>query len=174
MDRWTDQQTCLLIEMQFYISVMFLGLPDNIQEEKPSFYGTDYRHCIASTRKTERRTGFYCNSKRTKWAKEPLHPTTCDKEKYVPYWGHIHLNGCIDSWILDSMLMGYEFTCSEILWATPLPPLRKRKALIHMICYIPIITQSIALDVWIMFSFRATCEYVWSIFRLLLFTISMS
>ena len=24
--------------MQFYISVMFLGLPDNIQEEKPSFF----------------------------------------------------------------------------------------------------------------------------------------
>ena len=33
MDRRTDQQTYLLIEMQFYISVMFLGLPDNIQEE---------------------------------------------------------------------------------------------------------------------------------------------
>ena len=38
MDRWTDQQTYLLIEMQFYISVMFLGLPDNIQEEKPFFF----------------------------------------------------------------------------------------------------------------------------------------
>ena len=28
MDRRTDRQTYLLIEMQFYISVMFLGLPD--------------------------------------------------------------------------------------------------------------------------------------------------
>ena len=40
MDRWTDQQTYLPIEMQFYISVMFLGLPDNIQEEKPPFFST--------------------------------------------------------------------------------------------------------------------------------------
>ena len=32
----TDQQTYLPIEMQFYISEMFLSLPDNIQEEKPS------------------------------------------------------------------------------------------------------------------------------------------
>ena len=38
MERRTDQQTYLPIEMQFYISVMFLGLPDNIQEEKPSFF----------------------------------------------------------------------------------------------------------------------------------------
>ena len=28
-----DLQTYLLIEMQFYISVMFLGLPDDIHEE---------------------------------------------------------------------------------------------------------------------------------------------
>ena len=32
-----DQQKYLPIEMQFYISVMFLGLPDDIHEEKPSF-----------------------------------------------------------------------------------------------------------------------------------------
>ena len=37
MDRRMDQQTYLLIEMQFYISVLFLGLHDNIQEEKPFF-----------------------------------------------------------------------------------------------------------------------------------------
>ena len=37
MDRRTDQQTYLPVEMQFYISVMFLGLPDDIHEEKPSF-----------------------------------------------------------------------------------------------------------------------------------------
>ena len=37
MERWMDQQTYLPIEMQFYISVMFLGLPDDIHEEKPSF-----------------------------------------------------------------------------------------------------------------------------------------
>ena len=30
----TDQQTYLPVEMQFYISVMFLELPDDIHEEK--------------------------------------------------------------------------------------------------------------------------------------------
>ena len=34
--RRTDQQTYLPIEMQFYISLMFLSLPDKIQEVKPS------------------------------------------------------------------------------------------------------------------------------------------
>ena len=38
--RGTDQQTYLPVEMQFYISVMFLGLPDDIHEEKPSFLGS--------------------------------------------------------------------------------------------------------------------------------------
>ena len=37
MDRWTDQQAFFPIEMQFYISVMFLSFPDKIHEEKPSF-----------------------------------------------------------------------------------------------------------------------------------------
>ena len=37
MDRWTDQQAYLHVEMQFYISVMFLGLSDDRHEEKPSF-----------------------------------------------------------------------------------------------------------------------------------------
>ncbi len=32
-----NQQTYLHVEMQFYISVMFLGLPDETYEEKPSF-----------------------------------------------------------------------------------------------------------------------------------------
>ena len=32
-----DQQAYFPIEMQFYVSVMFLGFPDKIQEEKPSF-----------------------------------------------------------------------------------------------------------------------------------------
>ena len=36
-DRRTDQLTNLPAEMQFYISVMFLGLPDDRNEEKPSF-----------------------------------------------------------------------------------------------------------------------------------------
>ena len=33
----TNQQTYLPVEMQFYISVMFLGLPDDIHEEKTPF-----------------------------------------------------------------------------------------------------------------------------------------
>ena len=37
-ERRTDQQTYLPVEVQFYISVMFLGLPVNTQEEKPSFF----------------------------------------------------------------------------------------------------------------------------------------
>ena len=36
-DRQTDQQAYFPIEMQFYISVMFLGFPDEIHKEKPSF-----------------------------------------------------------------------------------------------------------------------------------------
>ena len=34
MDRRTDQQAHFPIEMQFYISVMFLGFPDKIHEEQ--------------------------------------------------------------------------------------------------------------------------------------------
>ncbi len=37
MNRWTYQQAYFLIEMQFYISVMYLGFPDEIREEKSSF-----------------------------------------------------------------------------------------------------------------------------------------
>ena len=37
MDRRTDQQAYFPMEMQFYISVMFLGFPNEIQEGKPSF-----------------------------------------------------------------------------------------------------------------------------------------
>ena len=37
MDRQTDQKAYFPIEMQFYISVMLLGFPDEIHKEKPSF-----------------------------------------------------------------------------------------------------------------------------------------
>ena len=36
-DRGMDQQTYLPVEMQFYVSMMFLGLTDDIHEEKPLF-----------------------------------------------------------------------------------------------------------------------------------------
>ena len=37
MERRTDQKAYFPIEMQFYISVMFLSFPDEILKEKPSF-----------------------------------------------------------------------------------------------------------------------------------------
>ena len=37
MDRRTDQQAYFPIEMEFYISAMFLGFPDQIHKQKPSF-----------------------------------------------------------------------------------------------------------------------------------------
>ena len=55
MERRTDQQTYLPIEMQFYISVMFLGLPDNIQEEKPSFFNFE-NNWLPTDGPTDRRT----------------------------------------------------------------------------------------------------------------------
>ena len=55
MERRTDQQTYPPIEMQFYISVMFLGLPDNIQEEKPSFFNFE-NNWLPTDGPTDRRT----------------------------------------------------------------------------------------------------------------------
>ena len=37
MDRRTDQQAYFPTEMQFYISAMFVGFPDEKHEEKSSF-----------------------------------------------------------------------------------------------------------------------------------------
>ena len=53
MDRQKYQQTYLPGEMQFYISVMFLGLPDDIHEEKPSFLQSKKR---ITDRRTDGRT----------------------------------------------------------------------------------------------------------------------
>ena len=41
--------------MQFYISVMFLGLPDNVQEEKPSFFYFE-NNWLPTDRRTDGRT----------------------------------------------------------------------------------------------------------------------
>jgi hypothetical protein len=54
MDRRTDQQTYLPVEMQFYISVMLLGLPDDIHEEKPSFL--QFKKKRITDRRTDRRS----------------------------------------------------------------------------------------------------------------------
>ena len=51
-----DQQAYLPVEMQFYISVMFLGLPDDIHEEKPSFLQSKKMHYRRSDSRTDGRT----------------------------------------------------------------------------------------------------------------------
>ena len=55
MDRRTDQQAYFPIEMQFYISAMFVGFPDEIHEENPSFL--DYENnWLRTDRQTDGRT----------------------------------------------------------------------------------------------------------------------
>ena len=56
MDRRTDQQAYFPIEIQFYISAMFLGFPDKIHEEKPSFFQSKKRTDGWTDRPTDRRT----------------------------------------------------------------------------------------------------------------------
>ena len=53
MDRWTDQQAFFPVEMQFYISVMFLGLSDDRHEEKPSFLQSEKTHYGRTDRRTD-------------------------------------------------------------------------------------------------------------------------
>ena len=54
-DRQTDQQAYFPIEMQFYISVMFLGFPDEINKEKPSFLQLK-KNAMYTDRPTNQRT----------------------------------------------------------------------------------------------------------------------
>ena len=54
-DRQTDQHAYFPIEMQFYISVMFLGFPDEIHKEKPSI--SDFENnWLRTDGPTDRRT----------------------------------------------------------------------------------------------------------------------
>ena len=59
MDRWMDQQAYLPIERHFYLST-FLGLPDDIHEEKPfldfenNWLPTDGRTDRPTDRRTDR------------------------------------------------------------------------------------------------------------------------
>ena len=55
MDRRTDQQAYFPMEMQFYISVMFLGFPNEIQEGKPSFLDFE-NNWLWTDRRTDRPT----------------------------------------------------------------------------------------------------------------------
>ena len=51
-----NQQTNLPVEMQFYISVMFLGFPDDIHDEKPSFLQFKKMRYRPTDGQTNRRT----------------------------------------------------------------------------------------------------------------------
>ena len=51
-----DQQTYLPVEMQLYISMMFLGLPDDIHEDKPSFSQLKKTHYGPTKRPMDGRT----------------------------------------------------------------------------------------------------------------------
>ena len=55
LNSWIDQQTYLPEEMQFYISMMFLGLPDDIHEEKPSFLQSK-KNALRTDGRTDGRT----------------------------------------------------------------------------------------------------------------------
>ena len=55
MDRQTDQQAYIPIEMQFYISAMLVGFPDDIHEEKPSFLDFE-NNWLRTDRRTDRQT----------------------------------------------------------------------------------------------------------------------
>ena len=55
LDRWTDQQAYFPIEMQCYISVIFLGFSDKIHEEKPSFLDFE-NNWLRTDRPTDQRT----------------------------------------------------------------------------------------------------------------------
>jgi len=55
IDRRTDQQAYFPIEMQFYMSVMFLGFPNEIHEEKPSFLDFE-NNWLWTDRRTDRPT----------------------------------------------------------------------------------------------------------------------
>ena len=55
MDRQTDQKAYFPIEMQFYISVMLLGFPDEIHKEKPSFLDFE-NNWLRTDGRTDRRT----------------------------------------------------------------------------------------------------------------------
>ena len=55
MDRWMDQQAYFPIEMQFYVSVMFLSFPDKIHEGKPSCLDFE-NNWLRTDRRTDGRT----------------------------------------------------------------------------------------------------------------------
>ena len=61
-----DQQTYLNVEMQFYISLMFLGLPDDLHEEKPSFLQFK-KNALPTDRPTDGRTDGWTDGQTDGW-----------------------------------------------------------------------------------------------------------
>ena len=57
MDRWTDQQAYFPIKMQFYISAMFGGFPEELHEEKPSFLDFE-NNWLRTDRRTDQQAYF--------------------------------------------------------------------------------------------------------------------
>ena len=55
MDQSTDQQAYFPIETLFYISAMFVGFPDEIHEERPSFLDFE-NNWLRTDRRTDRPT----------------------------------------------------------------------------------------------------------------------
>ena len=55
MDCWTDQQAYFPIEMQIYISAMFVGFPDEIHKERLSFLDFE-NNWLRTDRPADRRT----------------------------------------------------------------------------------------------------------------------
>ena len=66
MDRWTDQQAHFPIEMQFYISAIFVGFPHEIYKEKPSFLDFE-KNWLRTDGRTDGRT-----DRRTNGRTDPL------------------------------------------------------------------------------------------------------
>ncbi len=85
MERQTDQQTYLPIEMQFYIYVMFLGLPDNIQEKKPTFLNFENNWL-----RTDRRTNGPMDRR-------------MDRPSYRDARTHLKMSGRAGFWVIVQM-----------------------------------------------------------------------
>ena len=67
---------------------------------------------------SEREQVFIATAKGRNGRKSPYTQLRATK-KIIYHIKVIHLNGCIDLCLLDSMLTGYEFLCSEILILSP-------------------------------------------------------
>ena len=108
MERRMDQKTYLPIEMQFYISMMFLGLPDDKHEEKPSFLQlkkTYYRRTDGPTDWRTDRPSYRDARTYLKTGKIDVFPQMKLRE------GHIKIRACLDV-PLNPLLLCWSFAGS--------------------------------------------------------------